>query len=154
MQEYINVRSSSEYRAAALLFSEYAKGLGIDLGFQHFDAELLSLERIYAAPEGGIILCRSGNEFIGCAGIRKIDEEKAELKRMYVQPAHQHKGIGKALLERSIILAKECKYAIIRLDTLRNMLPAIKLYKEYGFYEIAAYYHNPNPTTLYFEKQL
>jgi ribosomal protein S18 acetylase RimI-like enzyme len=154
MQEYIIVRSKAEYAAAAALFSEYAQWLGIDLGFQQFDKELQELDKMYAAPSGGIILCRSGNDFVGSVAVRKIDDEMAELKRMYVQPTFRHKAVGKALLERSLELAKEYKYRVIRLDTLSNMLPAISLYKKYGFYEIAAYYHNPNPSAVYFEKQL
>jgi putative acetyltransferase len=58
------------------------------------------------------------------------------------------------LLEKSIALAKTCKYNFIRLDTLNHMTPAINLYKKYGFYEIAAYYHNPVATAVYFEKKL
>jgi ribosomal protein S18 acetylase RimI-like enzyme len=73
---------------------------------------------------------------------------------MYVQPAHQHKGIGKILLEKSIALAQNCHYKFVRLDTLNYMTPAINLYKKYGFYEIAPYYHNPVATAVYFEKKL
>lgn len=154
MQKFIIVRSNSEYAAAAILFNEYATWLGIDLGFQHFDEELQQLEKMYAPPAGGIILCKSGNDFIGCVAIRKIDKDTAELKRMYVQPEHQHKGIGKMLLERSVILAKEFNYNCIRLDTLNNMLPAINLYKKNGFYEIPFYYNNPINTAIYFERKL
>ena len=154
MEDYINVQSKTEYEAAARLFSEYAQWLGIDLGFQHFDKELQELEKMYAAPTGGIILCRSSGNFVGSVAVRKFEGDMAELKRMYVQPAFQHRGIGKALLKRSLELAKEYKYNFIRLDTLSNMLPAINLYKKYGFYEIAPYYHNPNASAVYFEKEL
>ena len=152
MQEYINVRSKDEYESAAILFNEYAQWLGIDLEFQHFQEELKSLEKMYSSPGGGIILCKNGNDFIGCAAIRKMDNNMAELKRMYVQQQHQHKGIGKGLLERSLKMAKDGGYTIIRLDTLSTMSPAINLYRKYGFIEIAPYYYNPNPTAVYFEK--
>ncbi len=109
---------------------------------------------MYNANDGGIILCKEANEFIACVAIRKNEEGIAELKRMYVQPANQHKGIGKYLLEKAIALAKKCNYKFIRLDTLSNMTPAINLYKKYGFYEIAAYYHNPVATAVYFEMKL
>ena len=154
MNEYIIAQSRDEYAAAAGLFSEYAKWLGIDLGFQHFEEELLTLEKMYASPTGGIILCKQQNDFIGCVAIRKITNDIAELKRMYVQPQCQQGGIGKTLLERALIMAKKCDYSTIRLDTLSSMLPAISLYKKYGFYEISPYYHNPDPTAVYLEKQL
>jgi putative acetyltransferase len=154
MTEYLLVTTTEEYRAAALLFAEYARGLPIDLSFQHFEEELKQLKSMYSAPVGGIILCRERSGFTGCVAIRKITDDIAELKRMYVQPAQQHKGIGKKLLGEAVLLAKKYNYTCIRLDTLSNMTPAIHLYKSQGFYEIPAYYHNPIATAVYFEKQL
>lgn len=154
MPEYINVKAPHEYKAAAGLFAEYAKWLGIDLSFQHFDEELGSLEQMYAAIYGGIILCKEDNEFVGCVAVRKFADGIAELKRMYVKPVFQQQGIGKKLLERSISMARERGYKKIVLDTLNNMTPAIQLYKQFGFQEIPAYYHNPNTTVVYFEKKL
>ena len=154
MQQLIIATTKAEYEAAAGLFIEYAKWLGIDLGFQHFDEEIQELETMYAAPQGGIILCKQGHDYIGCVAIRKLTDDIAELKRMYVQPQYQKMGIGKKILERSLQLAKEINYSIIHLDTLSNMLPAINLYKQYGFNEIAPYYYNPNATAVYFEKRL
>jgi putative acetyltransferase len=154
MPEYLLVKTDEEYNAAIRLFKEYAAWLDIDLGFQHFDEELQDLKQMYNAIEGGIILCKEEGSFIGCVAIRKKEEKIAELKRMYVQPAHQHEGIGKKLLEQAIELACHCQYDYIRLDTLNHMLPAINLYKKYGFYLIEAYYHNPIATAVYFEKKL
>jgi putative acetyltransferase len=154
MPEYLFVQKDAEYKAAALLFKEYAAWLGIDLGFQHFDEELENLKAMYNAANGGIILCKENNDYIGCVAIRRSAVNIAELKRMYVQPAQQHKGIGKILLEKAIVLAKECGYEFIRLDTLNHMTAAVNLYKKYEFYEIPAYYHNPIDTAVYFEKKL
>ena len=83
-----------------------------------------------------------------------MDNDIAELKRMFIKPAYQKRGIGKTLLEKALELAKKLNYKFIRLDTLNYMTPAIYLYKQYGFYQIAAYYYNPNKTALYFEKLL
>jgi putative acetyltransferase len=154
MTGYLQVKTAEEYIAAAQLFAEYAAWLNIDLSFQHFEEELQQLKIMYGAPAGGIILCRVNNNFAGCVAIRKITADIAELKRMYVQPAQQHKGIGKKLLAEAVLLAKNCNYSCIRLDTLSNMTPAINLYKSHGFYEIPAYYKNPVATAVYFEKLL
>jgi len=154
MFDYIIVHTDGEYEIAANLFGEYAAWLNIDLAFQKFDEELAALKTMYGAPGGGIILCKTGNEFIGCVAVRRINDSTAELKRMFVQTAFQGKGIGKILLEKAIELAENAGYHCIRLDTLNYMLPAISLYKQYGFYEIPAYYHNPNETAVYFELQI
>ena len=117
MPEYFVGNKTEDYKIAAELFREYAVWLNIDLGFQHFEAELETISEMYAAPAGGIILCKNENEYIGCVAIRKIDNETAELKRMYVQPAWHGKGIGKILLDKAIELAKATDYSCIRLDT-------------------------------------
>ena len=154
MPEYVHVTTKEEYAAAASLFRQYAAWLNIDLGFQKFAEELNDLETMYAAPYGAIILSRNENNFSGCIAIRKIDTDTAELKRMYVEEKFQHKGIGKGLLNEAIALAKKYGYKKIRLDTLSDMTPAIELYKKNGFYEIPAYYYNPEKAAVYFEKIL
>jgi len=154
MPEFLLVKTKEEYKSASKLFKEYARWLDIDLNFQHFDNELENLISIYNLTDGGIILCKEDNNFVGCVAIRRITENIAELKRMYVQTACQHKGFGKSLLEKAITLAANCNYGYIRLDTLNHMKPAINLYKKYGFYEIAPYYHNPITTAVYLEKKL
>ncbi|MFM6924422.1 MAG: GNAT family N-acetyltransferase [Ferruginibacter sp.] len=151
MADYFFADSEEDYSIAAMLFKEYAAWLNIDLGFQHFDEELKEIRTMYGKPGGGIILCKEGKEIIGCVGIRKIDNDTAELKRMFIKAVFQNKGIGKSLLQHAIEFAREHHYRVIRLDTLNYMIPAIKLYKNAGFYEIPAYYNNPNETAVYFE---
>ena len=151
MPEYILAHTPQEYSAAAKLFTEYAAWLNIDLGFQHFESELKELSQMYAAPTGGIILCKEDENYIACVAIRKIDAETAELKRMYVQSDKQGKGIGKTILTQAIEMARGCGYQRIRLDTLDHMTAAINLYKHAGFKLIPAYYHNPIASALYFE---
>lgn len=154
MVEYILAENSNDYQAAKQLFKEYADDINIDLSFQKFDKELSEIEKMYAPPVGGIILCKAENKHVGCIAIRNISDKVCELKRMYVHPEFRGKGIGKILLEKIIHLAKDYHYELIRLDTLNYMAPAIHLYKEYNFYEIEPYYFNPNSTAIYFEKKL
>jgi GNAT superfamily N-acetyltransferase len=154
MITYTLVQTPDQFKAAALLFNEYALTLNISLAFQHFDEELLALHEMYRAPSGGIILALDAHQYVGCVAIRKINAQQGELKRMYVKPTHRNKGIGKQLLEAATQLAKDCGYQYLKLDTLNYMHDAIAIYKNAGFYEVKAYYYNPEPTAVYFEKQL
>ena len=151
MHEYNIAKNEIEYEAAAQVCKEYAAWLNIDLCFQGFEKELGNLHQMYGSPYGGIILCKIENSYVGCVGIRKLDQSICELKRMYVQPAYRQLAIGKELLHQAIALAKKYNYSSIRLDTLSHMQPAINLYKKYGFVEIKPYYFNPEPTALFFE---
>jgi putative acetyltransferase len=154
MPNIIEATTTIEYEAAALLFQEYATWLNIDLSFQNFEAELKLLKEMYAFPRGVILLAKIENDFVGCVAVRKKENEIAELKRMYIKPAHQTKGIATLLLEKSLVIAAALGYKKIRLDTLDNMTPAINLYKKNGFYEIEPYYFNPEKNAVFFEKML
>jgi GNAT superfamily N-acetyltransferase len=84
-------------------------------------------------------------------GVRKIDAQMAELKRMYIRPGHRSKGYGKKLLNQGIALAKTLGYKKLRLDTLPSMQVATHLYKQAGFIETVHYRFNPVNGTKYFE---
>lgn len=154
MSEYIIASAEAEYAAAAALFKEYSLWLDVDLCFQSFEKELEALPKMYGPDDGGIILCKAGNVFIGCVAIRRIDEATAELKRMWVRPAFQKKGIGQRLLQEALLMAKNLHYKLIRLDTVTKLQPAIALYKKNGFIETTAYYKNPLKEVVYMEKEI
>jgi putative acetyltransferase len=154
LNNIIIANTTEHYEAAIQLFKEYATWLNIDLDFQNFDAELQQLGEMYAAPHGIILLSMQQDKYTGCVAVRNKGDQIAELKRMYVQPAQRGNGIAKELLLQAIDFAKNAGYKKIRLDTLATMHPAINLYTQFGFYEIPAYYHNPEANAVFFEREL
>jgi hypothetical protein len=54
------------------LFGEYAKGFGIDLAFQDFEAELAELPGKYAPPKGHLVLAWSRDRAVGCVALRVL----------------------------------------------------------------------------------
>ena len=132
------------------LFCEYQEWLGIDLCFQDFEKELAALPGSYAPPKGAIFLAIENSEIVGCVGIRPRMENEAELKRLYVRPNSQGRGIGKQLFHAAMSKTKAIGYTSIVLDTLPNMLVAKSLYIDYGFKAIPAYYKNPEEGVEYY----
>jgi GNAT superfamily N-acetyltransferase len=63
----------------------------------------------------------------------------AGLKRMFVQPLRQYRGIEKQLIQSAIILAKNCNSE----NTGLHMLSVIYFYKKYSFYETTPYCNIP-----------
>jgi ribosomal protein S18 acetylase RimI-like enzyme len=136
------------------MFKEYVALLGVDLSFQDFEKELEQIQQQYSEPKGALLLAIKDSVVIGCAAIRQLDGEIAELKRMYVRNEYRGHGIGVVLLERLIEIAKMTGYKKMRLDTLKNMIKAQELYTSFGFYVIPPYRFNPLEGTVYMEKQL
>jgi len=125
------------------LFSEYAEGLGIDLGFQGFEEELASLPGKYAPPLGRLLLAWHEGRAVGCVGLRRIDDETCEMKRLYVQPGLRGQRLGRRLAERVCREARDAGYRRICLDTLPTMASAQELYRSLGFEPVEPYVYNP-----------
>ena len=150
-------RTQDDMKAAAGLFKAYAESLSpVDLTFQSFDAELASLPGQYEPPGGELLLARDANDdAIGCVAIRPQSESHCcEIKRLYVGPAGRGLGIGRALMNKIMQVAREMQYRQVRLDTLSTMAAAISMYRKAGFHEIGAYYETPVPDTIFFAKDL
>jgi GNAT superfamily N-acetyltransferase len=131
------------------LFHEYASALGIDLGFQGFDAELATLPGKYAPPRGRLVLAWHGGRAVGCVALRPIDGAACEMKRLYVQPQARGRQLGRRLAERICCEAREAGYRRICLDTLPTMTAATSLYASLGFQPVAPYVFNPVEGALF-----
>src|SRR3954465_3775190 len=129
------------------MFLEYARELGFSLCFQGFDEELASLPGKYFA-----LIVEPGQ---GCVGVRPLDDETAEMKRLYVRPQARGTGLGRRLAQRAIAAARDRGYKRIVLDTITGKMDgAIALYRKLGFREIPPYYENPIAGALYLELEL
>jgi GNAT superfamily N-acetyltransferase len=76
---------------------------------------------------------------IGCAALRRSDEQVCELKRMFVLPQFRGQGVGKALARKLIEDAHTIGYECMRLDTGNFLTAAVQLYESLGFQRIEPY---------------
>jgi putative acetyltransferase len=137
------------------LVVEYARSLPFALDFQNFDEELALLPAPYLRPRGLQLLVEDKGEAIGVGAYRPLDDEVAEIKRMYVRPVARGRGVGSALLDMLIARASGDGYARVRLDSHRaSMRSAIGLYRSRGFVEIDAYGPDLDGALVFFEKTL
>ncbi len=143
------------------LFNEYTQML-IDgdnsfkdyLELQNYDHELEDLEDKYGLPYGRLYLAFYNGVLAGCIGLRKIDSENCEMKRLYVKPQFRGKKIASFLVKYIIEEARKIGYKHVLLDTLPFLETAIIMYKNYGFYEIESYNNSPMDNLIYLKYDL
>ena len=143
------------------LFSEYIEMLVKNdqnfskyLDLQNYDSELVHLADIYGLPEGRLYIVKVENMVAGCIGLKKIDNENCEIKRLYVRPAFRGCKIASKLVEMIIYDAKNIGYKNMLLDTLPFLEGAIYIYKKFGFYEIKSYNNSPMDNLIYMKLDL
>jgi putative acetyltransferase len=115
------------------LLTEYWGSFGFTPCFQNFSAELEGLPGAYARPAGRLALAEVDGEPAGCIALRRVDEIRAEPKRLYVRPTFRGLGLGRSLLEWVMNEARTAGYKELVGDTMPVMSDALSLYDRMGF---------------------
>lgn len=105
------------------------------------------------APLGAWLVGWRGDEAVACGGVRLLAPGVAELKRMFVDPSARGGGLARRLVTRLESEAVALGATVVRLDTGRDMAPAVALYRSSGYREVEDYNGNPD-AGWWFEKRL
>jgi GNAT superfamily N-acetyltransferase len=97
--EIVPVASEEHLATVRQLFEEYWQSPGFTPCFQNFAAEVAGLPGYYTPPGGRLALAFAGSEPAGCIALRRLDDRRAEAKRLYVRPRFRGEGTGLALLQ-------------------------------------------------------
>lgn len=164
-------RFPEDAEAIVSLFTGYATSLGIDLSFQSFQEELNSLPGKYASAQGGSLLIARASSVendakvgplvtapastslthstLGCVALRCSSDGWCEMKRLFVHSEARGGNLGERLVKAILGEARKLGYKGMRLDTLPEMTAAQRLYRKYGFVDIAPYYETPIQRTVF-----
>lgn len=146
--------AAADFDAARRLIRQYIASLPFVLHFQDYERELAEVQTMYAPPHGALLIAEQDGVAIGCVAVRRFDEERCEMKRLYVPDSARGQGIGRALVKAVIDEGRVLGYRTMLLDTVDSMAAAIALYRSFGFRETAPYRFNPQPDAKYFELPL
>lgn len=124
------------------------------LDLQGYDAEAAHPGDKYALPGGRLYLARAEGEPVGCVALRRIDDKRCEIKRLYVRQAYRGLGLGERLVRRIIADARAIGYECLLLDTLPFLTVAIGMYHRMGFVDIPRYNDCPLDSIIYMKLDL
>jgi GNAT superfamily N-acetyltransferase len=113
------------------------------LSHQSLDTELETLAEKYTPPKGVAFLARSGKEIVGGGAYRDFGNGTCEMKRVFIRPHAQGKGVGRSLCTTLIDHATHTGYEVMYLDTARHLVEAIAMYESLGFHRCPAYQSYP-----------
>ena len=99
------------------------------------------------SPNSKYIIAKTNDdEIIGFAGI-KIIVDTADIMNIVVKKSWRNQGVGNLLLTNLVSLCKELNLSSLSLEVNEDNIPAIHLYKKFGFKQIGLrknYYQGKN----------
>jgi GNAT superfamily N-acetyltransferase len=111
---------------------------------------------MFVPPDGVFLVVREAGRAVGCGGVCRFDETRAELKRMYVVPESRGLGLGRLLLVALEEEARRLGYEGIVLETGDRQPEALGLYESAGYERMPTCYgiYATRALSLCFEKRL
>ena len=92
----IEIRNCDNYEAAKELILEYSKIKGAESCFVSLDKELADLEGFY--QDGALLLGYEGEKPVATIAIKRIEDNKAEAKRLFIKPEYRGMGYARPML--------------------------------------------------------
>lgn len=124
------------------------------LQLQNYEEEIAHLEEKYGRPGGRLYLAQIDGKTVGCIGLRRMDDSRCEMKRLYVRPRYRGLGVGRMLTEQILADARNIGYRQILLDTFPFLDTAVSMYRRMGFLEIPRYNNSPMDSTIFMALEL
>jgi ribosomal protein S18 acetylase RimI-like enzyme len=104
-------------------------------------------------PNGVFVVATQSDELVGCGAIQFLDSDRAEIKRMWVNPQRRGLGLGRRLLAHLESEIRASGRSTVVLDTNQSLTEAIAMYRSCGYEPIERYNDNPY-AQLWFGKRL
>lgn len=130
------IQASDDPHLARIIRSVMTEWGASGPGFAIHDPEVEHMSRAYAAPQSSYFVVEQGGLILGGAGVGPLQggaPDVCELRKMYLLPEGRGRGLGAALLERCLEVARRLGYRACYLETLDTMQPAQRLYRRFGF---------------------
>ena len=126
---------------------------GTYLGRGPWDNDVYAIEESYLNNQGEFLIGEWDGVFVAMGALHRTTSERAEIKRMRVQPEYQGRGFGQIILTELEARARALGYKTLHLDTGVIQIPAQKLYEKNGYHRVGTDRFG-DVDVIYYEKQL
>ncbi len=117
---------NEDFIALVKELDEYLKGIN---GEEHdFFNQFNTLDLFHH-----MVVCYVEDTPVGTGAFKVASEETVEIKRMYVKPNYRGKNLATNILKELEKWARELRFENIVLETSKDMLPALNLYRKNGY---------------------
>lgn len=140
MIEVSPAATAEDWQAASGLVAEYL------LSFQsgpapclhaRDHARLAALRSTFDGSGSALLVARVTGAPVGCCGLQSLEDDTAELKRLYVRPHMRRRGVGRKLLAAAVDHAARLGYQRLLLDVVPDRAAAIGFYQRSGSHRVA-----------------
>ncbi len=114
---------------------EVVLGVLLEHGFEYDrlkDADLKDINSYYLSKDGTFFVGIDDGRVVGTAGVRKLEENMCEIRRIYLKKEYRGKGNGEKLFLAALNFAeKNCAGALLKTEPA--LTKAISMYLQHGF---------------------
>ncbi len=96
-------------------------------------------QQVYVENRGLFLVVLDDDQLIGTGGIKKLEYNIAELKRLWLLEKYHRQKIGYQVVSHLLDFARGHNYKKVRLQTSQRQSRAFHFYTQFGFYEIPSY---------------
>lgn len=90
-------------------------------------------------PRGAWVVAYLDGRAVGCGGLKAVDDEVAEIRRVFLDGSARGRGIGRQLLRAVEAQARRLGYRRARLTTGNRQPEALALFRAAGYREVPAF---------------
>lgn len=130
------INKSDNTSVAAMIRAVFKEYNAPQKGSVYSDPATDNLFELFQAEKSVLWVAETNGDIVGCCGIyptEGLPADCAELVKFYIVAKARGKGIGKALMQKSIDTAKQFGYSRIYLESFPDFSNAIGIYEKQGF---------------------
>lgn len=105
-------------------------------GTVYYDPTTDALYELFQTKGAGYFVAELDGQIVGGGGIYPTDglpADTCELVKMYLLPQARGTGLGRTLIEKNLVFAKETGYKQVYLESMPELKQALKVYAKFGF---------------------